>query len=371
MDYLGGILMAEILNGFTLSDWKSRSRIVHEFVHESSRPKYVFGCNQLAKRIGELIDLAGFIDDKIIAHSFAGKPVIRSHQVPTDAIIVSAIIGVLPVTVEQHLHSLTVDHVDYFAFAKLSELDLAPIPFWEGAHEDMQINAGRYEAIKGRMGSVTSRKTIDDLMSFRGQMDLAHMSSYQNRQDQQYFEDFLRLERDGLNFFDLGCFDGFTSSEFARLSPRYSSINAFEPMPRLFNNCRENLKHLRDCAVHNFGASDLSQSLLFTDNGSSSTASTSAGVLVDLKRLDDLELPLPDLIKIDVEGAELDALRGMSHLIQEAQPMMAVACYHYPNEILEIVEFWDSLSLDGTLEIRHYTEGTTETVIFFIPKNHQ
>jgi FkbM family methyltransferase len=356
---------------FFFADWNSRSRIVEEFVHGTSHARYVFGCNDLAKRIGDLINLTGFIDDRISVNNFAGKPVVRSQDVQTNAIVVSAIFGVLPVTVERHLHSLGVNHVDYFAFAKLSKLDLAPIPFWAGAHEDMQKNLKRYEAIKARMGSEISRKTMDDLISFRSQMDLHHMSKYKNRQDQQYFEDFLNLERDGLNFFDLGCFDGFTSSEFARLSPGYSTINAFEPIPRLFNDCQKNLINLRDCVVHNFGVSDQSQSLTFADDGSSSAPSASAGVLVNLRKLDDLTLPLPDLIKIDIEGAELRALRGMSQIIQKAQPMMAIACYHYPNEILDIVDFWDSLSLSGTLEIRHYTEGTTETVIFLIPKNHK
>lgn len=363
--------MVAQLDHFAFADWDTRTKIVHEFIHGTSRPKFVFGCNRLAERIGELINLTGFIDDTIGIKNFGQKPVIKSQDIPANAIVVSAIIGVLPVSIERHIHSFTINHVDYFAFAKISQLDLTPIPFWGGAHEDMKINAARYETIKNRMGSEISRKTMDDLISFRGQMDLAHMVGYENRQDKQYFEDFLHLDRDGLNFFDLGCFDGFTSSEFARLSPQYSSINAFEPIPRLFNDCRENLKHLKDCEVHNFGASSQSQSLMFTDDGSSSTASSGAGVLVELKKLDDLTLPLPDLVKIDIEGAELHALRGMSQLIQEAKPMMAIACYHYPDEILDIVDFWDSLSLEGTLEVRHYTEGTTETVLFFIPTNHQ
>jgi hypothetical protein len=128
---------------------------------------------------------------------------------------------------------------------------------------------------------------------------------------------------------------------------------------------------LRNCVVHNFGASDLEQSLIFVDDGSSSTVSSGEGELVSLKRLDDLTLPRPDLIKIDIEGAELQALRGMAGILQESRPMMAIACYHYPNEILEIVDFWDSIGLTGTLELRHYTEGTTETVLFIVPNGDQ
>jgi FkbM family methyltransferase len=199
-------------------------------------------------------------------------------------------------------------------------------------------------------------------------MNLEYMISYTNQQNDQYFEDFLELERANLNFYDLGCFDGYASSEFARLSPEYSSINAFEPIPRQHQECVKNLELLDSCVVHNFGAAERNHSLMFSDNGSASTAIDGIGTLVSLKRLDDLDLPLPDLIKIDIEGSEVDAMRGMRNLIQLGQPTMAVACYHYPSEMRDIVGFWDSLSLNGPLQLRHYTEGISETVIFITPE---
>jgi len=350
-----------------ISDWNSRTSLTQEFLSKSDRPKFVFGCNSLAQRISALIKINGFIDDVTHSTTFQGLPVIRSVDVPANSLVVSAIVGVLPISVERHLHNLLVDHIDYFAFSKISKLDLAAIPFWEGSHEDMQTNLVRYKNIANRMGDEISQKTISDLISFRYEMNLKYMVGYTNRQHEQYFEPFLQLERKNLNFFDLGCFDGYTSAEFARLSPQYSSISAFEPVSRLHSDCCNNLCDLRDCVVYNFGASDLNQSLIFADDGSSSTVSSGEGELVSLKRLDDLTLPRPDLIKIDIEGAELQALRGMTGIIQESRPMMAIACYHYPDEILDIVDFWDSIGLTGTIELRHYTEGTTETVLFLVP----
>jgi hypothetical protein len=251
-----------------ISDWNSRISLTQEFLSTSERPKFVFGCNSLARRISALVKVHGFIDDMTQSSTFEGLPVIRSMDVPSNSIVVSAIIGVLPVSVERHLHNLLVDHIDYFAFSKISELDLAAIPFWAGAHEDMQINHARYKKIADRMGDEVSQRTMNDLISFRYEMNLKYMIGYTDRQHEQYFEPFLQLDRMNLNFFDLGCFDGFTSAEFARLSPQYSSISAFEPMSRLHSACCNNLRELRDCVVHNFGASDLEQSLIFVDDGS-------------------------------------------------------------------------------------------------------
>jgi FkbM family methyltransferase len=350
------------------ADWTERQSLIKTFISDPSIEKFVFGCNQMGRRISDLIKISGFIDDKTSQVHFNDVPVIRSTEIPKDAIVVSAIVGVSPVSVERYLNSLEVSHVDYFSFMSESGLDLAPIPFWGDARADMMANHQRYTSLLDRMVDDESKKVMSDFIDFRQTLDLRFLESYDNRQAEQYFENFLGLERSGLNFFDLGCFDGYTSSEFARLSPHYGSISAFEPIPRLFEECASNLKPLRDCTVHNFGASNRTTETMFTDDGSSSAHSTTGEVVVQLRKLDDENLPLPDLVKIDIEGSEIPALEGMRETLLRSQSALAVACYHYPNEMLDIVDFWDKCGLKGNLHVRHYTEGTTETVVFLVPE---
>ena len=348
-------------------DWATRSELTKLFVEDSSVQKFVFGCNQLGLRISQLVHITGFIDDQMDSDIFNGFPVIRSTEIPTKAIVVSAIVGVLPVSVERLLHSRGVDHVDYFSFLNESRLDLLPVPFWGNAQEDMNKNLKRYELLEDRMGDDESKQVLSDFINFRKTLDLRYLESYSNRQSEQYFESFLQLDQPNINFFDLGCFDGFTSLEFARLSPRYGSISAFEPIPRLYHSARDNLRNLGSCTIYNFGASDRDQIAYFSDAGSSSAHSASGDVQVELRRLDDQILPSPNLVKIDIEGSEIEALWGMQKYIAKSKPAFAVACYHYPHEMLELVDFWDHLNLQGSLHMRHYTEGTTETVVFLVP----
>jgi FkbM family methyltransferase len=352
----------------SLLPWEDRKLLVNDFVHSKEVNKFVFGCNQLGQRISELVNIAGFVDDRFAESEFAGHPVLKSNQIPSGSIVVSAIVGISPVSVERMLHELGVDHVDYFAFLRESGLALMQIPFWGDAHNEMIENWDEYVSLLNRMSDDASVEAFHDFMLFRKTMNLEYMTKYTDRQREQYFESFLELNRNGLNFFDLGCFDGFTSAEFSRHSPNYSTINAFEPVPRLFESCELNLRSIRDCVVHNFGAASESRKEYFLDDGSSSSISSSGNIEVQLRRLDDVPLPPPSLVKIDIEGAELDALLGMSRTIETSRPMFAVAAYHYPSETRDLVRFWDSLGLTGQLNFRHYTEGTTESVLFLCPQ---
>jgi hypothetical protein len=45
-----------------------------------------------------------------------------------------------------------------------------------------------------------------------------------------------------------------------------------------------------------------------------------------------------DYLKVDVEGADVDALKGASRILREHRPVAAVAAYHKPEHIAEIPE---------------------------------
>ncbi len=80
-------------------------------------------------------------------------------------------------------------------------------------------------------------------------------------------------------------------------------------------------------------------------------------------------------IKLDVEGAELDALEGMKKTILKYSPVLSVAIYHNPQEFFELKPRLEEITkdLNYVFTIRKL-EGNVyhplvETVVFAYPKN--
>lgn len=63
----------------------------------------------------------------------------------------------------------------------------------------------------------------------------------------------------------------------------------------------------------------------------------------------------PTLLKMDVQGAELDILKGARHTIAEHKPRMAITTYHYPMDAREILDFVLSIRPD----YRYVLKGVT------------
>jgi hypothetical protein len=74
------------------------------------------------------------------------------------------------------------------------------------------------------------------------------------------------------------------------------------------------------------------------------------------------------LIKLDIEGAECDALRGATNLLQ-TKPVLALAYDHSCRDLWRVIDVIDSLSPGYKYYVRHYGGTVTETVLYAVPEN--
>jgi FkbM family methyltransferase len=73
-----------------------------------------------------------------------------------------------------------------------------------------------------------------------------------------------------------------------------------------------------------------------------------------------------DFIKLDIEGAELNALRGAEATLRRFRPRLAVAAYHKADDLAAIPEYLAGLQIGYSFQLGHITMHGEETVLFAI-----
>lgn len=73
-------------------------------------------------------------------------------------------------------------------------------------------------------------------------------------------------------------------------------------------------------------------------------------------------------IKMDIEGAELEAIRGARHIIQNQHPKLAISIYHKYEDIWTIPSQIMEYDLGYQFYLRHYSFSDYDTVLYAIPQ---
>lgn len=200
--------------------------------------------------------------------------------------------------------------------------------------------------------------------------DIIQLIDWRNNSSQ-YFDFFTPEENE--SFVDCGCFDGSTAFRFAAWcsTAGYDKIWAFEPDEQSYQNCKKTLSVLGNCEVYPFGISDKPETVSFEANGREDARivkENNAGVNVHTINTITLDEFLKDqkvtFIKMDIEGAEFDALVGAKNIIQTQKPKLAISIYHDIEHIVSIPKLLLQFRPDYKLYIRHYSLVPNETILY-------
>jgi FkbM family methyltransferase len=101
---------------------------------------------------------------------------------------------------------------------------------------------------------------------------------------------------------------------------------------------------------------------------SSKVAETGATLEVECRTLDSaLKGEHPTFIKMDLEGAEPDALLGAAKTMARCRPVMAVCAYHKCEHLWTIPKLLKAANPDYGIFLRRYAEDCWETVYYAVP----
>ena len=109
------------------------------------------------------------------------------------------------------------------------------------------------------------------------------------------------------------------------------------------------------------------KTLHFSENGPGSRSAVE-GIQVTTDTIDNLAgtngLERVDFIKMDIEGAEMDALIGGEKTIRVHRPRLAISVYHSLSDFVRIPKWIASLGLGYKFYLDHFTIHAEETILF-------
>lgn len=190
----------------------------------------------------------------------------------------------------------------------------------------------------------------------------------------QYFDVFAPKEEEYI--IDCGAFDGRTEELFFNWGGGHiKKIYAFELDPINKNKCLDLYKEKGLNSIVEFinkGTSNNNKKIYLDETFIGSSASrigSSGSVEAEIVKIDDEITGKVTFIKMDIEGAELDALHGATKIIQTQKPRLAICLYHKQNDMYEIPLYLLSIVKDYRFIIRHYSSNPWETVLYaYIPE---
>jgi FkbM family methyltransferase len=178
-------------------------------------------------------------------------------------------------------------------------------------------------------------------------------------------------------FVDGGAYDGVTLSRFIeRCEGECSAYIGVEPDPESFAKLKDCVETFRSRLANDFSIRSCALgggrgSVTFGAVGTISSAADAAivgGLKVEVLSLPDVVGGYkPSLIKLDIEGAELETLQGGVELLQRSRSTLAVCVYHRQDHFWSIPLFVLTHLPDFTISLRRHREYLDDFVMYAVP----
>ena len=270
----------------------------------------------------------------------------------------------------QRLRGLGFDCVVPFAMLQVLAGDVFPAHmFYEGLLEDLWTHRAQYKALYERLADDWSRRVLECVIDFRRTLDPAMLLPVVREHDLYAPEGLFKFADDEA-YVDGGSYDGDTIRSFIeRVHGRFDAVYAFEPDPVTFAKLKANFSdepriHPIHAGLYSHGGTlrfrdDASRGAIFAADGDIEMPVTTIDDVLGDRRL--------TYVKMNIEGAEINALQGGQNAIRKWRPRLALSVYHRASDLWRIPQLVLELNPDYRLYLRQHDGGIIETVLYALP----
>lgn len=189
--------------------------------------------------------------------------------------------------------------------------------------------------------------------------------------ESQYFVKDICFNKGYSHFIDCGAYDGDTAVSLFKCKGKVDKIVLFEPELDNFKKLRANLNTMRvgnEQILFPCGVWKQTEMLKFKSGiQGSSTISSQGDIYVQCIALDDVLRDFaPTFIKMDIEGAEYEALLGAKNIIREYSPDLAISVYHKVEHIWSIPLLLKDINTNYRFYLRSHGLYGMETILYAV-----
>ena len=189
----------------------------------------------------------------------------------------------------------------------------------------------------------------------------------------QYFDlDILYNVSDEI-FVDVGTYYGETILDFIKCfgEDSYKKIYAYEITPVVVEKAKKSLSNFHNIEIFNKAVGETSGKVFLKENSVSNSANQveyDVKIEIDKISLDEDIKSNISMIKMDIEGGEIDAIKGCEKHIRNDCPKLMISAYHSNSDFVVIPKIIESIRNDYKFYFRYYGGNlyATELVLYCI-----
>jgi FkbM family methyltransferase len=189
---------------------------------------------------------------------------------------------------------------------------------------------------------------------------------------------FVHPVNDGI-FIDAGCWGRTIHSYIdwcVKNDVNYGKIIDFEASPQFFKCVTSETAHLKNVTILPYAAYSCEKTMKFKMNRGMIQFETfniesMPTEEIQTKKIDDIADGYVSFIKMDIEGAEYEALKGAAVTIKKYKPTLAISIYHSIKDIIEIPKFLSELVPEYCFYLRHHSAHIFETVLYAVVERNE
>ena len=176
---------------------------------------------------------------------------------------------------------------------------------------------------------------------------------------------------------DIGAYVGDTTEEYITRSSDNVKLYAFEPSQEALDKLQKRVSRLEQEWLLRENAIEIIPAGVGVETTTANFSNTNSIMLkidkygeiaISIYSLDDFfkdKSPFT-LLKADIEGGEMDMLKGAKEIIKRYNPKMAVCIYHSPKDFIQIAEYIHTLVPMYRFYVRCYFDDYQQTILYCV-----